>query len=426
MSRSLAISLTIAGVAAALFVLFLWPIGLPERANGDAYVASEQPATLQQGFPPELLDPRPLLSRAEGTIELCGYGPVQLPEGEIYPADVQVAAHVAVQAMAKSAALESDDFRKAGGLYVWAVADASAVAEAHRKQHPGCDADCSRKAFQAWWRSTDSPIEQLAAHATASRNPGAYALAFYACQKMTDANAIGQCALITAQQWAQLDADNLVPWLFVAEHAARKKNETERIAALERALQAKSSTLYREAPLVLADQPALQTLSPATRMGVHLTLAGINAALPSPSLFQLVEYCRAKDADHGRLQQCSNVATILTQRGTNVLEMSLGAAIGSYSGWPKDRVEEVRDRVAAYQEALSLAYDRVGSRDFWSCDFGKRMEARSLALGRYGEVGAARRAVKATGKSEKELARDWGARMQAFSDKARAFSMPTN
>jgi hypothetical protein len=99
--------------------------------------------------------------------------------------------------------------------------------------------------------------------------------------------------------------------------------------------------------------------------------------------------------------------------------------MGARAGWPKDRVDELRDRVAAYQEALSLSTDGGDSRDFWSCEFGKRMEVRLLDLARYGELGAARRARKAAGKTESDLARDWRVRMQVVSDRAREFATPT-
>jgi hypothetical protein len=86
MSRKLPISLAVAGIAAALLVLFLWPIGVLERPSSAARGEPDQPATVHGGFPPRLLDARPLLSRTQGSVELCGYGSVQLPEGKLYPA----------------------------------------------------------------------------------------------------------------------------------------------------------------------------------------------------------------------------------------------------------------------------------------------------------------------------------------------------
>jgi hypothetical protein len=104
-----------------------------------------------------------------------------------------------------------------------------------------------------------------------------------------------RCALVTAQQWSQLDPHNLIPWLYVASAAALEKDETERIAPITRGLQAKSSKLYWQAPVVLAEQPSLQSLGPATRMAVHVELMGMSSALPLPDPTPLVQYCSAKE-----------------------------------------------------------------------------------------------------------------------------------
>lgn len=332
-----------------------------------------QPKTDVGTFPPAFTDPRPDLSTRADYVDVCGVGRVRMQsDGQLdLPADATSGLRLVEGASFKFAASGSD-FERALALYV-------AFALAARTEP---EAAQSRLAAES--------IQQLARLALGSRDPAAYALAFYACGKaaVTGSNA-GACAQVSAAQWTLLEPDNAAPWLHEAA-AARRRNDPGAVdEALMRASRAKTLRPYNETPLRLIEAPAVRSAPPAQAGAAMTALIGLSSALPLPNLQLVSRYCAATTRGAAeRTQTCSGLAEVLTERSTVQIGMRLGAEIGERAGWPSERVTAARMRLADLQKAQARAIDR---KDLYSCAAVERSREYLTAYARYGEVGAMER-----------------------------------
>src|SRR5262249_26797890 len=134
-------------------------------------------------------------------------------------------------------------------------------------------------------RDADDRREQLARLAVGSRDPGAYALAFYSCGGPSVVrSAGGTCRQISATQSALLEADNAVPWLYEAGFALQRQDSRAVDAALLRASQARVLRMYEEAPLRLIDSATLRSAAPPAALAAAVHVVGVSAAIPAPNL----------------------------------------------------------------------------------------------------------------------------------------------
>jgi hypothetical protein len=326
-------------------------------------------------FPPAFTDPRPDLSTRADYVDVCGVGRVRMQsDGQLdLPADATSGQRL-VEAAAFKFASSDSDFERALALYV-------AFALAARTE-PLKEAAQSRLAAES--------VQQLARLALGSRDPAAYALAFYACGKaaVTASNA-GACAQISAAQWTLLDPDNAAPWLYEAA-AARRRNDPGAVdEALLRASRAKTLRPYNETPLRLIEAPAVRSAPPVQAGAAMAALIGLSSALPLPNLQLVSRYCAATPrgaAEH--TQTCSGLAGVLTERSTVAIGIRVGAVVGERAGWPSERVNAARMRLADLQKAQARAID---PKDLYSCAAVERSREYLTAYARYGEVGAMER-----------------------------------
>ncbi|HZW74623.1 MAG TPA: hypothetical protein VFF43_13810, partial [Caldimonas sp.] len=68
-------------------------------------------------------------------------------------------------------------------------------------------------------------VERLAKLATATSDPGVYALAMQQCQWVKGE---GSCALLNFDQWARVDDGNALPWLYILQRA-RDRNDAAQV-----------------------------------------------------------------------------------------------------------------------------------------------------------------------------------------------------
>jgi hypothetical protein len=100
----------------------------------------------------------------------------------------------------------------------------------------------------------------------------------------------------------------------------------------------------------------------------------------------------ARDAN--RLQLCESMAQVLWQHGRKPADLSTAIQIGEAVGWPAERLQPLRDEVAA----LSFISAETLRGTSLSCVDVRRRISHFDDAGRLGEVAWARRAVAATGK----------------------------
>lgn len=191
-------------------------------------------------------------------------------------------------------------------------------------------------------------LDQLARLAVTSDDPRVYALAYRVCGR---APAAGSCALLSAAQWARVDAGNGEPWLFVLDAAAARGDRAQVEEALHRIGTApRFDDRYQgvAGPIIARAGSSDSDLVAADILMTHAI--GVAAALPLP-LQRLTQACRETTlADANRRQLCDAVATALAERSDSIVLSSIGANIGKRVGWPLERVIAVRALSVALAE----------------------------------------------------------------------------
>ena len=339
-----------------------------------------------------------------GSVELCGYGstqPIRIT-GD-YPAEVIKAADVAFSSVADALASQSDPKIQAVGLYAKLVVAMRRAGDEYGRLTGECtDEPCVQRRWKVASEAAGPRAQTLARLAVASQDPGAYALALYGCRLNRND---GACAQLSAAHWSELEPDNAVPWFYLADEAASRKDETALSEALSRASRAKTSDYHWSTVLAMAEQPAARELASAPRLVYLSQLLGIYAALPIPTYLAVSNACSAgRMADSTRGQLCLDLATMMTERSKSLLEFSLGTAIGERGGWPADRVQRLRDEI----DAISyIGQTELLADDVHSCRFLELLEARTGELHSPGELPSARRKISNSGRSAAVLAQGW-------------------
>lgn len=372
-------------ILAALGVFLLNHETAPERGEAELAPPPLSSAAVSTGaaFPPASIDGRGEVPVGD-LVEVCGLGHVpRQPSGEVYPPAVTAAANAAFEKAAAELAASSIPLQRAVGLYVQATIEDRRVALS----------EAARAA-----------TAELARVAVSSRDPAVYALAFYRCNKAGAATtADASCSLISAGNWAQLEPDNAIAWLYQA--SAVRGDERARDEAIFRASRAQASRLHWNSVGALTESRVMKQQPAETRGLLHSQAIGIHSAFALPDFRPVMSYCSpARTGDAARRQVCSDLAAVLTDRSTTVLELSIGTRLGARMGWPADRVAALRDRADAIQAQLSSQANR---NDSSSCRFLATLESHNADLYRYGELAAAERRIRASGRSVEQLAQQW-------------------
>ena len=348
--------------------------------------------------------PGPASPDRSGNVELCGYGSTHpIRSTGDHPPEVSKAADATFSSVADAMASQSKARIQAVGLYAKLVAAMRRAGDENQGLTGDCaDEPCQQRRWKIAREAAGPHSQKLARLAVASQDPGAYALALYGCRLNRDD---GACAQLSAAQWSQLEPDNAVPWFYVAEEAAARKDEAAMSEALLRASRAKTSDYYWSTVLAMAETPAAGELDSAPRLVYLSQLLGIYAALPAPPYLAVRQACTAdRMADSTRRQQCLDLATMMTERSKSLVELSLGTAIGERGGWPADRVQRLRDEM----DAISfIGQSEMLADDVHSCRFLELLKVRIGELNVLGELPSARRRLAASDRSVAVLAQGW-------------------
>jgi hypothetical protein len=374
------------GERAAPGVVVLAP---PAPAKPTTYSVAET-APLDRA-PPVVID-----AKGSERVEVCGLGWVEAgADGSVDPAALgRVPAFSAARRrILDSLSASPDDFDRAASVWL-------------RMVDPASD-----PTLAAGLR------EQLAQKATTTRDPRTYALAFKACRPAPEA---ASCALLNARRWAQLDADNGEPWLFLFTEASARKDREQAdeaffrigtVGRIEDRYFAIAGVLARhagdtDAGLLAAHELALESIN---GMGTQAT----------PPLQAIIGACRGPSlADANRRQRCDAVASALAERSDVLLYASIGAAIGRRLGWPAARTDAVAALSSASNESLLT---READPLQWSCRHAASVLERFARQGFVGEVGYAREWITASGSTlERYAAKESDPRRRRADDLARA------
>lgn len=265
-------------------------------------------------------------------------------------------------------------------------------------------------------------LNALAGKAASSMDPGVYAIALKACRESA-ANARGsECEELSASGWAQIDSDNLVPWLMVASEAGQRQDadaETEAMhqAAVASHLESYTDTLVAEA--VPAIPPGLTLLE---QLYVYGDLMALQGAISFPYGPRALRDCSAAgSSDVAVLKDCGAVAEHMVSGGQTLLDLVVGTQLGEMAGWPKGRVAALKR-----ERTVLTALEQNGTRRFYvmdSCHGAVQAMERQRQWFALSEVAALRAELETTGLTVDELLAQYNEGKARALSKGRAEAM---
>lgn len=335
-------------------------------------------------------------------VQICGGSWVKLgPDGNVAWDSVEKVSRAGVDALAAKVltAMESSgDERAQAAAHFFQ----SAGIRLARIRAAGCNADldCQRDAA-AKVQDSLGHRDALARLAQSATDPQVYAWAVQACNA-DEQSAGGFCQLISAAQWARLDASNAAPWIDVAEKAGAQLDAAGVDDALFHvAMAARHDTGSGVlAALLLEHTPSGEgDLIGALELSVRAV--GIDAVLDIPPAQTLNGLCRVGDlADSNRREVCSRIGDLLAGRSTTLLAHAIGRGLGKRLGWPAERIKVLEQERDAFL-AVASQDARAGAQMLTCRDLQSQLQRirDSAALG---ELEALRRRVGETGTSNAE------------------------
>jgi len=318
----------------------------------------------------------------DGAIELCGLGRLSAEQREDVDAWDKLMRAPVEQAMGRTAAAlaaKGDERSRALALVLEGLRAGDAAA-------PGV------------WQ------DQLARIASATSDPAVYALGIQVCQFRGARRA--SCQMISAARWAQLDPDNAIVWLQVADDALARSDT----AAFDDAMYRASKSSRSEIGFGQTTQRAVDHLppdaSPMAAWGVAAAVTGWEAARAIPGYAHVSKYCAdAALADPNRRQVCDDLAKVLVDRSDALLDRHIGTTLGRRLGWPAERLadlQEERDAIAALQTQTAQAAMPYGLPT--ACAVVQADLQRLREMARHGELGALRQQLARAGVDRATLA----------------------
>lgn len=329
---------------------------------------------------------------APGETEICGLGRVKADDAG-QPKDrvpIRLAAQHARERLLPALADSADELARAAGLLLQSAGSPQPADET-------CDtADCAQRAVSvaATVSNTSGRLrtgqvarDTLAGMALNTRSPQVYAFAMTACQGHRQE---GVCLQISPEQWARLDPDNAVPWLHVAADARDRRDASGTAEALFRVSRASRSDAHWGALTGLAISRLPAELPLLDKVALAADVLAIEVAAPPP-LVPVSQYCSAAEVrDANRQQTCADVAEVLVNKGSSLLDVSLGASIGRRVGWPAERLSALQDE----RDAIAQLGEQAVPAHPWSCAALGHTLNHMVAVGQHGELVAMRRALK--------------------------------
>jgi len=301
---------------------------------------------------PRLLVPPPLIAADE--IVLCGYGRVKQSALDDIRAEARTAADSTFSRLKVKLAASRDARESALGLYLQG--------------------------------STD----RLAELASGSRDPQVYALAFLSCRYGTG----GACALVSAEQWADIEPDNAAPWLLIANST---HNDVARYEAIYRASAAQRFEAHLPNFLGLLQLPDIRDQAPQTRSVLAEDLFAMQMILPTQPYSSFFRFCNFPSvAEASRIAVCNDLAKLFLERDRTMIGFGVGVKLAQSADWSPDLVNALRERKAAYQAAVTAAVSQETDKPHSDCEEQAAFERWAADYARLGDRGVAMKFIGET------------------------------
>jgi hypothetical protein len=304
-----------------------------------------------------------------------------------------LAADSALDSFVADLAARSTDRERALGLYLQMV---TARIAAHGQQEVLSAAAKSQGA--------------LVRLATTTSDADAYALAIFSCTPGGGNTANGDCALLSYPQWARIEPDNAVPWLYMAGDAEGRRDQSTVEEALYRASKARYSDPHLDRILGLVTSNATAALSPTVQIDLAGSLLSIQGGLPHPNLSVVMHYCGiAVRSDPNRVQTCGDLAATLIEHSRTAIEVLIGGRVAERVGWSYPRLAALRDEADAMRWQLRSPMQKSQQQMLSSCDSLQRLRHDMAAQVLFGESGRLRQELGASGVTTSQAAEQWRA-----------------
>lgn len=231
-------------------------------------------------------------------------------------------------------------------------------------------------------RSPADRLDALVQAATTTADPRVYALAYLSCAK---GDPHGSCQLLSARQWANLDAGNGLPWLYVFDQATAAgdaSGEQEALAHMAASArfddrsQGPAGAVAAAAP---DDDEGLAAVSALTIRAIGLSAAD---AMP---ITTLTSACRNRaGGDVNRVQQCQAISDVMFDHTDSLLLRAVGASLYYQSTGDASRRDIARAERATFGAHWSPATG------FSECQEFRSSLKRAVRRARLGELEASR------------------------------------
>jgi hypothetical protein len=390
----------LAAAAAIAFLAIVAPVWWLVSQRGAAAPSRADQTAASPRVPDKVLLPPPLPT---ARLEQCGSGSIPVIVGSSQLAsDMEAAQSAADSALARlrtELAARSTDRDHALGLYLQMVAAPSAASyEACGSDYAAC-----QQALPTAIADTQGALVRIATHTS---DADAYALAVYSCMWPSNAD----CDLLSYAQWATIEPDNAVPWLYLAGDAQRHGDQSTVEAALYRASKARFSNPHLDQISGLVYSNAAAALSPTFQTELAGTLLSIQGGLPHPNLSVVIRYCGdAGQTIAGHVQTCGDLAAMLVQRSRTAIEVLIGGRVAEQVSWANPRVAALRDEADAMRWQLFRMPGSQQAQMLPGCDSTQRLLPIAAAQAQFGESGRLRQELAARGVTTAQAADAWRA-----------------
>jgi hypothetical protein len=267
-----------------------------------------------------------------------------------------------------------------------------------------------RDAPQMTLEDAQNELVQLA---VGTVDPAVYALAYSKCNLEFDGHSrAAACGSLSLEGWTLRDPDNAAPWLMVAAKARQENNSVAEAQAFVHIATARKYDPYNFSLLEFAESETPRDATALDRWWFAIEMIGIEAAR-SPPWSPVSRRCSKEALQEPPVQQqCAATAEILAAKAETSIDLMFATSLGKRVGWPDERVNALRQRIAAGMGALEQAVPQ-GRGDEWSCEGVARGNAYVAERVRLGELGAMQELMERSGETTAELARQH----QEFLDK---------
>jgi hypothetical protein len=227
--------------------------------------------------------------------------------------------------------------------------------------------DAFDRAVALWLRPDEDNVfvdrrEQLAREATGTSDGRVYGLAYRTCRQGPRGE--GTCALLSPEQWARLDPENALPWLYALEAADKRQDPA---AADEALYRISVSSRFGEGNT----DPAAAVLKHAVDDDASLLASyvlvsnaiGTSAAWSDPSPSMLKRCGRDQVADANRHQVCASVASLMRERSGTIMSRFTGRRLGIQLGESPESIAREGGELNKMLHAVSDAFVSLSCAD---------------------------------------------------------------